>query len=284
MSRRPITAAEIAASTTPSGGYSAKQFRRWGIGYPPKRGWQKRLVLTGVSADCPYPAGFIPPAEVVPTNSALAFGPRPKVLEMPADALQIFTDGSCDPNPGPGGWAFAVYRGDAEIHSACGGEVASTNNRMELQAIIQALRWLNPKQAAVIWTDSQYAQRGCTAWRHGWKRQNWTRGNTALANADLWRELDGLLDTRIVDVRWVRGHAGTIGNERADELAEEGRRSVLGSAVVRTALRPGSKRASRSARAGDVHLAQSGRASEATLVGSSPSILAAPVVTDGGAE
>lgn len=284
MSRRPITAAEIAASTTPSGGYSAKQFRRWGIGYPPKRGWQKRLVLTGVSMDCPYPAGFILPVEVVPTNPALAFGPRPKVVEMPADALQIFTDGSCDPNPGPGGWAFAVYRGDAEIHSAFGGEVSTTNNRMELRGIIQALRWLDPKQAAIVWTDSQYAQRGCTAWRHGWKRQNWTRGNTALANADLWRELDGLLDTRIVDVRWVRGHAGTIGNERADELAEEGRHSVLGGAVVRTVRRPGSESAARSVRASDVHLAQASRASEAIPEGSGPTKRATAAVTDGGAE
>ncbi|WP_246332933.1 ribonuclease H family protein [Aureimonas mangrovi] len=158
----------------------------------------------------------------------MEFGPTPAPIDMPADAIEVFTDGSCDPNPGPGGWGFVAYRGEEEIHEASGGDAASTNNRMELQALIQALRWLDPARPAIVWSDSQYVVRGCIEWRHGWRKKNWTRGpKSALANAELWQILDGLLDSRIVDVRWTRGHVGTLGNERADELADRGRLSIL---------------------------------------------------------
>lgn len=230
MKLRPITAAEIEAGRTPKGGFTAKQLRAWGISWPPKNGWRKRILRYGVPASCPYPEGFDAKlVDFIPAgNPLLTFGPSPAPVEIPADAIEIFTDGSCDPNPGPGGWGFAVYRGAEEIHEASGGEAPTTNNRMELSAIIQALRWLDPRQPAVLWTDSQYCQRGCIEWRHGWKRKSWTRGpKNALANADLWQTLDGLLDTRLVDVRWTRGHVGTVGNERADELAEIGRQSIL---------------------------------------------------------
>ena len=249
MTRRPFSKAELEASATPKGGYTAKQIHAWGLRYPPKTGWVKRLLRDGVPASCPYPAGFDPasvPVEPVRGNPLLSMGPTPPAVEIPAGSIEIYTDGSCDPNPGPGGWAFVVYRGEEEIHQAHGGEVASTNNRMELLGVIQALRWLDPSRPAIVWSDSQYVVRGCTEWRHGWRKKNWTRGKSALANADLWQLLDGLLDSRIVDIRWTRGHVGTIGNERADELAEMGRQTVLGDA----------------GRAGGNRLAQSGRASD----------------------
>jgi ribonuclease HI len=165
---------------------------------------------------------------VVPPTAELLPETTPQRIEIPSDAIEIFTDGSCDPNPGPGGWGFAAFRGAEGIHEACGGDAATTNNRMELIAIIRALKWLDQRQPAILWTDSQYCQKGCTVWRHGWKRKSWTRGpKNALANAELWQMLDALLDARIVDVRWTRGHVGTVGNERADELADFGRQSIL---------------------------------------------------------
>ncbi|KAB0678131.1 ribonuclease HI [Aureimonas leprariae] len=146
---------------------------------------------------------------------------------MPRDAMEIFTDGSCEPNPGPGGWGFAVYRGGAEVHCAHGGEAATTNNRMELTAVIGALRWLAPAAPAIVWSDSQYVVRACLEWRHGWRKASWTRGGGALANADLRQALDDLLQAGSANIRWTRGHAGTPGNERADELAAVGRQAAV---------------------------------------------------------
>lgn len=234
MTRRPITRAEIEAGKTPKGGWTYTQLRLWGVRCPPPAGWRKRLLQNGVPINCPMPDGFVAPdarQQCRRGNPLLRFGPQPAPIVLPPDAIEIFTDGSCDPNPGPGGWAFAVYRGIEEVHSACGGDALTTNNRMELQALIETLRWLDPARAALIWSDSQYVVNGCLTWRHGWKRRNWTRGKAALANADLWDELDALLDARAVDVRWTRGHVGTAGNERADELADQGRLMVSGRAV-----------------------------------------------------
>ncbi|UHD44929.1 ribonuclease HI [Aureimonas altamirensis] len=220
MRKRPITNVEIEAGRTPAGGFTAKTLAAWGIKWPPKNGWRKRILRDGVPASCPVPAGI--------TLAPMEPHPDPAPKPIPAGSIEIFTDGCCEPNPGPGGWAFAVYRGAEELHASHGGEAPTTNNRMELLAIIQALRWLDPRQPAVIWTDSEYCRKGCTTWRHGWAAKGWTRGkDKALANSDLWILLAGLLDARIVEVRWTRGHVGTIGNERADELADIGRLSSL---------------------------------------------------------
>lgn len=229
MAKRPITEAEMEAARTPKGGWNAAQLRAWGISWPPPAGWRKQLLRSGVPAACPYPGGFEPAttAAPLPSNPLTAFGAKPAALALPPDTIEIFTDGSCDPNPGPGGWGFAVYRGKKELHAAHGGDQPTTNNRMELSAIIAALRWLDSARPAIVWSDSQYVVRGCTEWRHGWRRRNWTRGREALANADLWQALDALLDSRMVDIRWTRGHAGTAGNERADELADLGRAEAL---------------------------------------------------------
>ena len=158
-------------------------------------------------------------------NPLLAFGPALKPIPLPADSLAIYTDGSCGRSPGQGGWGFVVYRGTEEIHEASGGAASTTNNRMELQAVIEALCWLGSDQPGIIWTDSAYVICGWHAWRRGWKRENWSR-RRALANADLWQTVGALLANHVVDVRWTRGHVGTAGNERADALAAIGRASA----------------------------------------------------------
>ncbi|WP_371397691.1 ribonuclease HI [Fretibacter rubidus] len=138
--------------------------------------------------------------------------------------LIIYTDGACSGNPGPGGWGVLMQFGDVEktLH---GGEPDTTNNRMELMAAIKALEAVKPtyKGTITLWTDSTYVLKGITEWIHGWKKRGWKNAaKKAVKNADLWRELDALNATRNVDWKWVKGHAGVDGNERADELARMG--------------------------------------------------------------
>ena len=144
--------------------------------------------------------------------------------------LQVHADGSCHPNPGPGGWGFAVYQDGCEIHSARGQcATTTTNNRMEMVAILQALRWLGDRPARVF-SDSQYCTNGLNVWSAGWARRGWTRkvkgkGHQAVVNQDLWMEL---LAARRPghSFHWERGHADSIGNIRADALAEAARKGV----------------------------------------------------------
>ncbi|MAU97242.1 MAG: hypothetical protein CMP81_15385 [Fulvimarina sp.] len=214
---RPITDAEIDAGISEKGGFKRTQLAAWGVPWPAPKGWRKQLLRNGVPASC---AQSVKPQAVLDVD-------QPTVRLGP-DAIEIFTDGACEPNPGAGGWGFVVFRGAEEIHAACGGDDATTNNRMEMVGALQALRWLDDRQPAVVWTDSEYLRNGCTKWRQSWKKKRWTRGpDKPLLNADLWRQLDDLLDRRLVEIRWTRGHVGTIGNERADELAGQGRRELL---------------------------------------------------------
>ncbi|GAA2885502.1 ribonuclease HI [Aminobacter niigataensis] len=145
--------------------------------------------------------------------------------------LVIYCDGACEPNPGVGGWAFVVYRDGAEIHSEHGGERRTTNNVMEMTGALMALRWFADRQVVEpvrLLCDSQYVVKGCNEWRAGWKLKGWRRGvEKELANADLWRELDQALTLVPITLEWVKGHAGIVGNERADELSLMGRESVL---------------------------------------------------------
>lgn len=147
--------------------------------------------------------------------------------------LVIYCDGACEPNPGLGGWGFAVYRDGREIHAVHGGAPDTTNNIMELTGALMALRWIanygSPHGGANyrLLCDSQYVVKGCNDWRHGWKAKGWKRGKQPLANADLWRQLDEALRLVPITLEWVKGHAGNPGNERADELAEIGRQEVL---------------------------------------------------------
>ena len=130
-----------------------------------------------------------------------------------------YTDGSCIGNPGPGGWGVHVELPDGRVVEAGGGELRTTNNRMELRAAIEALRLTADAPRVAIVTDSQYVRRGILEWLKGWQRNGWrTTTGKPVENQDLWKELAGLASER-VEWRWTRGHAGTPGNERCDELA-----------------------------------------------------------------
>lgn len=146
-----------------------------------------------------------------------------------ADVVEIFTDGACKGNPGPGGWgALLRYKGiEKEIW---GGDEETTNNRMELVAVINALQTLKRRVPVKITTDSQYVKKGITEWLAGWKRNGWKTANKKpVKNADLWRRLDEAVGKHDVKWAWVRGHSGHQENERADELANRGVRERTGS-------------------------------------------------------
>ena len=136
--------------------------------------------------------------------------------------VAIYTDGACKGNPGPGGWgALLQYRGrERELY---GGEAATTNNRMELTAVIRALETLKRRSDVAIYTDSQYVKNGIETWIHAWKRNGWrTSDRKSVKNADLWLELERVAGAHDIEWHWVRGHADTEGNHRADELANRG--------------------------------------------------------------
>ena len=136
--------------------------------------------------------------------------------------IDIYTDGACSGNPGPGGWG-AILRKDATEEELFGGEVLTTNNRMEMMAVIEALRALKGPVEARVHTDSQYVQKGISEWIHGWKRRGWKTANKEpVKNEDLWRELDRLAAQHKIEWIWVKGHAGHVENERADVLARRG--------------------------------------------------------------
>lgn len=136
--------------------------------------------------------------------------------------VQVFTDGACRGNPGPGGWG-AILRLGAHERELWGGERDTTNNRMELTAAIRALEALKRPVSATVFTDSQYVLKGISEWIHGWKRNGWkTADRKAVKNADLWQELDRLAGRHRLEWGWVKGHAGHPENERADALANRG--------------------------------------------------------------
>lgn len=138
------------------------------------------------------------------------------------NAVEIFTDGACSGNPGPGGWG-AILRWRGEEKEIYGGEPDTTNNRMEMMAAIQALEGLKRATNVVLYTDSTYLRDGITKWIHGWKRNGWkTAAKKPVKNEDLWRRLDDALADHEIDFRWVKGHSGHPENERADELARLG--------------------------------------------------------------
>ena len=136
--------------------------------------------------------------------------------------VEIYTDGACSGNPGPGGWGVWFKAGEAE-RELCGGEAQTTNNRMELQAVIEALRALKQPSQVTLYTDSQYVQKGIQEWIHGWLRNGWkTAARQPVKNADLWQSLLAETHRHQMTWQWVRGHAGNVGNERADRLARQG--------------------------------------------------------------
>jgi ribonuclease HI len=138
--------------------------------------------------------------------------------------IEIYTDGACKGNPGPGGWGVLLKAGGTE-KELFGGEMATTNNRMELMAVIQALSALKRPCEVTLFLDSQYVLKGITEWLPGWKSKGWrTASKQPVKNVELWQQLDALVQHggHQIDWRWVRGHNGDPGNERADALANRG--------------------------------------------------------------
>lgn len=136
--------------------------------------------------------------------------------------MTIYTDGACRGNPGPGGWGAWLQYGDNE-RELWGGEAETTNNRMELQAAIQALSALSEPCNVALFTDSVYVKNGITSWLAGWKKKGWkTAAGKPVKNVDLWKALDAENQRHEVQWQWVKGHSGDPGNERADQLANRG--------------------------------------------------------------
>lgn len=139
-----------------------------------------------------------------------------------SDYVDIFTDGACSGNPGPGGWG-AILRYKGREKEIFGGEQETTNNRMEMMAVIMALGALKRRTRVNLYTDSKYVMQGVTEWLEGWKEKGWkTASRKPVKNQDLWEKIDALLQSHDVRFHWVKGHAGHPENERADSLARAG--------------------------------------------------------------
>ena len=139
--------------------------------------------------------------------------------------IVIYTDGACKGNPGPGGWGALLRAADGAEKELCGGEPETTNNRMEMMAVIEALSALKRPCHVILFVDSQYVLKGMTEWLHGWKAKGWrTAAKQPVKNVDLWQRLDALVhqSEHRIEWQWVKGHAGDPGNERADALATRG--------------------------------------------------------------
>lgn len=137
--------------------------------------------------------------------------------------MKIWTDGGCHPNPGAGGWGYV--RSDGK--EVCGGEQNTTNNRMEMTAVLRALSELPNGSSVTVYSDSQYCVKGLTIWRAGWRKKKWLKEGKPMLNQDLWLALEVQMNRLQVDMQWVKGHAGDVNNEKADSLATQGRLNAL---------------------------------------------------------
>ncbi|MBT5166141.1 MAG: ribonuclease HI [Nitrosomonadales bacterium] len=141
--------------------------------------------------------------------------------------IKIYTDGACKGNPGVGGWGALILQDDKNIE-LFGGENETTNNRIELMAVIMALKEMSPSEELIIYTDSTYVQKGISEWIKNWKLNNWrSSSKKPVKNKDLWMQLDEASYSRKINWEWVKGHAGNEGNEKADELANKGVISMM---------------------------------------------------------
>jgi ribonuclease HI len=152
-------------------------------------------------------------------SSPISEASPPSLIHVNGDTVEIFTDGACEGNPGPGGWGAIVKVGSVQ-RELSGGEPDTTNNRMEMIGAIEALKLLSEQCKVVLTTDSEYLVKGITLWIDGWKKRSWrTSKKEPVKNQDLWRQLDELSHKHDIEWKWVRGHNGHLENERCDELA-----------------------------------------------------------------
>ena len=137
--------------------------------------------------------------------------------------VNLYTDGACKGNPGPGGWGVVIIRNGKSVDEIYGGEINTTNNRMELLAVIHGLNQIEKADMVRVNTDSMYVKNGITSWINKWVENGWkTAAKKDVANKDLWLKLQSIVETRKITWNWVRGHSGDAGNERADFLANKG--------------------------------------------------------------
>jgi ribonuclease HI len=229
---------QIEAARTLKGGWTREQLAEWGVPWPPPAGWKRRLIQQwqghregSVEAAS---ASTVPTDPMRPRSTQLVLSTekthdsadpdRGEVLAAVGDGpvVELFTDGSCVPNPGPGGWGVILRYGHHE-KELYGSESATTSNRMEMMAAIRGLEHLKRPSVVHVHTDSQYLRSGITAWMSIWKINGWrTRRKEPVKNADLWMRLDEAIQPHQVEWFWVKGHAGNAENERADKLAALG--------------------------------------------------------------
>lgn len=205
-----ITLQEIEDARTPNGGYTRASLRSFGVPWPPPKGWRKALMAQAKK------------------NAKSAQGhrtpPKHKASEAARSSdLVIYTDGSCQPNPGPGGWSFIAFENGVIVHTQTGHAQQTTNNRMEMQAVLEAILWSGGRPVQVH-SDSSYVVKGLTEWQYKWKAKGWNKSSgKPIENRSLWIDLTDAHKTADCHVTWIRGHAGHLGNEVADQLAEQAR-------------------------------------------------------------
>lgn len=196
---------------TVAGGYNKKQINELGVDWPPKKDWKANLA--GLDIDPESARKF-----EVASGKWSVHAEEIKDRKFNGKLL-IWTDGACIPNPGIGGWGWL----DSNGNSGCGGVQETTNNRMELTAIYEAIRGLPNGQFATVYSDSEYCVKGLTIWHRAWKKKDWIKKDAPRINRDLWIQIDAHTSRLNISFVWVRGHSGNAGNERADELAMMGR-------------------------------------------------------------
>lgn len=207
---------------TQRGGYTKEQLRLIGVEWPPTKGWKDLVIGACISESAA--AEFAKLAREARSKSAPVedmFG-RTSAVSSEPEPIKVWTDGACDPNPGVGGWGW--HRADGA--SDFGGERLTTNNRMEMTAILNAMRALPDGAVAIIHSDSQYCVNGLTVWSAGWARKDWRKKGEPMPNRDLWLALEAEKKRLRAVFRWVRGHNGDAGNEKADRLAVMGREQL----------------------------------------------------------